>query len=413
MDTIPSEGRADWPAVVVAGAYRTGVVLMRNLARRRLRVCCIDCNPSQPGFRTVYGKTHLCPNPDEDGDGWLEFMITLSARMGGRPVLMASADQFVSAIARYADALKDHFVFCHASSLLQAQLATKEHQYAMAEAHGLPVPKTRFVRSADDVAAFGRHAEFPCVLKPLHFREWERLPIGHPLHQKKLIASGSPEELASSYRLSSEASPDAVIQEVIEGPDWAKLVYLSCYGRGGERIGACMVRELRAFPIHFGSGSMVEPFSDEETDFLCDQFLRHIGYRGLCEIELKRDSRDGRVKMIEANPRYSMTADAAPYAGVDLGWLHYLDLAGQRLSPVAPTSRKFRHVILERDIPAIRQYRRERLLTWGELAWSYRPRVRFFDFDPRDWRLTLSTCVNLAKVVAGPSLRRIFPKKRP
>ena len=39
---------------------------MRNLERRGLRVYGFDCNPSQPGFRSVYGKTYLCPNPDID-----------------------------------------------------------------------------------------------------------------------------------------------------------------------------------------------------------------------------------------------------------------------------------------------------------------------------------------------------------
>ena len=51
---------------------------------------------------------------------------------------------------------------------------------------------------------------------------------------------------------------------------------------------------------------------------------------------MKRDTRDGRVKLIEANPRLSGGGDAAPYAGVDLCWLHYLDLIGKRVAPVTP-----------------------------------------------------------------------------
>ena len=36
------------------------------------------------------------------------------------------------------------------------------------------------------------------------------------------------------------------------------------------------------------------------------------------------------MKLIEANPRLSGGGDAAPYAGVDLCWIHYLDLIGRR-----------------------------------------------------------------------------------
>jgi predicted ATP-grasp superfamily ATP-dependent carboligase len=41
---------------------------------------------------------------------------------------------------------------------------------------------------------------------------------------------------------------------------------------------------------------------DEEIEALCDGFLSSLGYVGLCEIELKRDVHDGRVKLIEVNP---------------------------------------------------------------------------------------------------------------
>ena len=412
MDANPRRARPGWPPVVIAGAYQTGVVLMRNLVRRGLSACCVDCNPSQPGFRTIYGKAYHCPNPDDAPERWLEFMIDLAAKIGGKPVLIPSADQFVTAIGQHAAALEKHFVFCQSAASVQALLATKQRQYAIAGAHGLPVPRTLLARSLEDVLEFAQSAHFPCLFKPLHCREWERLPLGHPLHGRKLALADSPQDMAAKYRLVAETTPEVVVQEVIEGPDTAKLVYLSCYGRGGERIAACMVRELRTTPIYFGSASVVEPVCDPEADVLCDRFLRSVGYAGLCEIELKRDSRDGCVKMIEANPRYSVTADAAPYAGVDLGWLHYLDLIGQRVTPVFAEPRDFRHIVLERDFATVRDYRRDGLLTWPELLRSYRPPVAFFDFDMRDWRLTLSTCVTLAKLLFGPPIRRIFPKKR-
>jgi predicted ATP-grasp superfamily ATP-dependent carboligase len=221
----------------------------------------------------------------------------------------------------------------------------------------------------------------------------------------------SKEELEAKYGVAESITSELMIQEVVEGPDTAKLVYLSCYGRSGERLASCMVRELRTDPIDFGSASLVEPVDDPETDALCDRFLRGIGYSGVCEIELKRDSRDGRVKMIEANPRYSVTADAAYYAGVDLGWLHYLDLIGKPVTPVQPHKRNFRHICLRRDFTCFRSYLKAGLWNWSSLIKSYRRPVAFFDFDLRDWRVTADTVVALAKLLAGPPIRRIFPKR--
>ena len=398
------------PPVVVAGAYQTGVVLMRNLARRNVKAFCIDCNADQPGFKTVYGKGHLCPNPDTHPAEWERFMIELAQSIGQKPVLIPSADQFVTAISDHATALAPYFIF-RLSVSLQALLATKKRQYEIAESNGLPVPKTRYVKSLEEVRKFASEAQFPCLIKPTHFREWELLAAGHPLLNQKIALAGSGNELEAQYRLVESVTPEVVVQEIIEGPDNAKFVYLSCYGRGGTRLGHCMVREIRTTPIYFGSASVVEPISDPETEARCDNFFRTIGYEGLCELELKRDSRDNRVKLIEANPRYSITADAALYSGVDLGLLHYLDLIGEPAGPAGWNGHYFHHIVLRRDVNCFRDYLRANLTTWGGILETYKSPV-FFDFDLRDWRLTVDTCIYLLKALLYPTYRRFFPKHR-
>lgn len=187
MDGNPQRAESNWPPVIVAGGFQTGVVLMRNLARRGVRVYCIDPNPKQPAFHTVYGSAYSCPYPDDKPEEWLRFMLDLAKRIGTKTALIPSSDQFVTAIGRYATQLREHFFFCHSSSAVQALLATKERQYEIAEKHGLPVPATRFVRSPEEVADFAAAARFPCILKPLHFREWKRLATDHPLFEKSLL----------------------------------------------------------------------------------------------------------------------------------------------------------------------------------------------------------------------------------
>ena len=409
--TNPVRAEPDWPPVVVAGAFQTGVVLMRNLHRRGLRVCAFDCVPSQPGFSSIYGKTYLCPNPDHQPEAWVSFMINLAREVGGKPVLIPSADQFVSAISEHADQLTPHFTFLRAASATQALLATKQRQYEIAASHGLPTARTRFVRSLEELQEFAASARFPCLIKPLHCREWERMPAGHPLLGEKLALAASPRELAEQYKSVASYTSEVVVQEVIEGPDTAKLCYMSCYSRTGALLGSCLVRQVRTDPIYFGSASVVEPVADPEAHALSDAFLREIQYAGLCELELKRDSRDGTLKLIEANPRYSVTSDAAPPAGVDLGWLHYLDLIGFEVQPVRQNSFQYRHIVLRRDFKTFRSYFKAGLLSWREFFRSYRRPVYFFDFDWRDWRVTWATVVELAKIVLHPYVRRVIPKR--
>jgi predicted ATP-grasp superfamily ATP-dependent carboligase len=385
---------------------------MRDLLRRGVRTVGVDCDGSHEGFRSSYGKSYLCPNPDTHPQEWVAFMIDLARKLGAKPVIIPAADIFVSALGKHVDALKEHYIFSLESIAVQAALATKEQQYALAAQHGLPIPSTTYIQSRADLEGFVSNARFPCLIKPRHQREWDALPEGNPLRGLKLITAESAEVLLASYAHTEALRPEVVAQEIIAGGDDAKYCYLSVYGTGGRRLGHTVVHELRAHPVLFGSGSMVEPVVDEEIATLCDNFLRGVGYVGICEIEVKRDTRDGVVRLIEANPRYSVTADASVYAGVDIGWLHYLDLIGQPVEPMEATHLGYRHVVLRRDIPALPRYVDRGMLTWGDIRRSYRGKLAYFDFDRKDWRPTAATLKGCARVAVGMALRSIGLMRR-
>lgn len=395
----PEQAGADWPSAVIAGAYRTGVLGVRALSRRGVRVASFDSDPRQSGFRSVYGRAELCADPDLEPKAWLEFMVQLARRLGDKPALIASSDQFVSAIAAHSAELSDYYILSPGIKL-QGLLATKETQYALAEEHGMPLPRTRLISSLDEITQFACEAQFPCLLKPVHFREWRQFSEGHALYYQKTAIANNAAELVRSWHLAAEVNPRTIAQEIILGDDRAKRVYLSCYDKEGRRIANALFRELRCNPLQFGPATVTEPVTDEETDAVCDHFLRQLGYSGLCEIEMKRDSRDGRVKMIEANPRLTGGGDAAPYAGVDLCWIHYLDLIGQSVVPVKPNGNHFRHIDLRADVGAIFAYRRAGLVSWGDVIRSYRGPLAFFDFDRRDWRYSLETIYRMARALA-------------
>ena len=403
-DPNPQAASPQWPPAVIGGAFRTGVLGMRSLARRGVSVACFDCDQTMEGFRSKYGRAFACPNPDVEPEAWVESMIRLSAAMGGRPVLICSADQFVSAVADHVQELAPHFVLSPGASI-QGLLATKQTQYELAARHGMPMPLTKFCGHEEDVRTFAEEARFPCLIKPVHFREWQALPPDHPLYHKKVSIARSVRQLVDTWRIASVANPDVILQEIIEGPDTGKRVYLSCYDADGGRIAHAMFRELRCLPVGFGPATVSEPVLDAETDAICNDFLGRIGYSGICEIEMKRDARDGRVRMIEANPRLSGGGDAAPHAGVDLCWLHYLDLVGQEVTPVAPDGRDFRHVALRADLSAIIANRQAGMISWRDVLRSYRPPLAFFDLDPADWRYSLQTLYRSIRSGVGALLR--------
>jgi D-aspartate ligase len=399
------DGESRRPPAVVASVFQTGLNLIRDLERKGIRVIGIDCNPANPGFRSKYGKSFLCPNPDKDPDGWAAFMVSLSAAIGETPVLIAASDIFVSAIGRHAQILRDHFIFSDKGCALQAELATKEKQYALAREYGLPSPRSAYIRSEKELEEFCEGARFPVLLKPRHHREWEALPSDHPFRGSKTVSAKTREELIANYASVCAIVPEAVTQEEIVGPDSAKYCYLSVYGTDGRRLGFCVVHELRAYPLMYGCATLVEPVIDEEIERVCNHFLSSLGYIGLCEIEVKRDIRDGKLLLIEVNPRFSGTGDCASYTGVETGFIHYLDLIGQTPSPVVATRYGFRHMMLNAELAAFPKYLQEGLIGWKEWIRSLRYPMEYFDFDMSDFSVARVTAVKSARALVGGLLQ--------
>jgi len=396
--------QSNWPPAVIAGAFQTGVLGVRSLKRRGVNVTSFDWNSRQPGFRSAHGKAVRCPNPDAESAAWADFMCGLSRSIGARPALISSSDQYVTAVARHADLLDQHFILSKGVRL-QGLLADKQTQYDLATRHGMPMPRTEDVRTEEEIVRLSKDVQYPSLLKPMHFRQWQKFPAGHRLAYQKVAVANDAAELIALYREAATVNPHVLLQEIIQGPDTNKRVYLACYDANSRRIAHAMFRELRCDPLGFGPATISHPVSDPETDRVCDAFLRSIGYVGICEIEMKWDDRDGRVKLIEANPRLSGGGDAAPYAGVDLCWIHYLDLIGQPVTPVSPDSGDFRHIVLRPEGRALAAYWRAGLLTWQELRYSYRGRLAFYDLDWRDWRYSLETIYVAGKSFLMEALR--------
>jgi predicted ATP-grasp superfamily ATP-dependent carboligase len=126
--TIPKCAEPNWHSAVIAGASQTGVLGMRSLIRRGIKAVCFDCSGSLPGFKSVYGRGYLCPNPDDNSDKWLDFMIELARKIGDKPVLIPSSDQFVSAIAKHSESLKEWYIISPGIAI-QGLLAEKQTQY--------------------------------------------------------------------------------------------------------------------------------------------------------------------------------------------------------------------------------------------------------------------------------------------
>ncbi|MGD8929019.1 MAG: ATP-grasp domain-containing protein, partial [Lysobacterales bacterium] len=160
-------------------------------------------------------------------------------------------------------------------------------------------------------------------------------------------------------------------------------------------------REVRDWPVDFGSGSYSISVTDPEIESLARAFLAGTRYRGLANIEFKRDARDGRPRLIEFNVRGASQLALAVDSGIDLPYTAYADAVGHADPGTASGSQRagVRWIDFGTDTLSAREHRRRGAI--GLRRWLIDVlRARSFAyFAPDDLRPALARTVELARGV--------------
>src|SRR5256885_1551227 len=103
--------------------------------------------------------------------------------------------------------------------------------------------------------------------------------------------------------------------------------------RDGRALGLFSGRKLSQTRGYMGSARVGEAAWVEEVVEQGLALLRALGFHGISQVEVMRDPRDGRYKLLEVNPRLWQWHSLAAACGVDLPWIAYRDLTGDPLPP--------------------------------------------------------------------------------
>jgi predicted ATP-grasp superfamily ATP-dependent carboligase len=131
-----------------------------------------------------------------------------------------------------------------------------------------------------------------------------------------------------------------MLQEVVPGGDHELYTVGSYLDREGRPLGIFCGRKLRQTPrsrklVPRGVGSCRHGEARWLPELVSDtmRLLRACDFRGVSQVEFKRDPRDGSFKLMEINPRLWMWHSLSAACGVNLAHIAYLDLTGRPPEP--------------------------------------------------------------------------------
>jgi D-aspartate ligase len=377
----PSSFDRTTPAFVL-GLGRAGLGAIRSLGRQGIAVRGLDPDAGAPGFRSRYCAATLCPDPVRAPEALLQQLVAAGQHLARPALLLATGDEFVLFVARYRDELAPYFLLDIPPLVAVDALVNKRRQYELAGQAGIPIPTTFYPKTPDDIEAIKHRVQYPAIIKPCYGHMWREIFGG----QSKAIKVGSPEELEESFRPIPPTGLDILVQSVVIGPATNHFEVSAYVGTSGDVLATFVARKIRQFPPEFGVGCLVESMESPELARLGLDFLRTIDYRGIANIEFKRDQRDGRLKLIELNPRLWSQNELATHCGMNFALLQYLELTGQRPTPLTRFTPGVRWVDPLYDYWAFGEYARRgelRLVDWLRSWRGVRVVATFARDDPQ------------------------------
>ncbi|HEY2587777.1 MAG TPA: hypothetical protein VGI81_18675, partial [Tepidisphaeraceae bacterium] len=310
------------PPVILLGGEANALSVARNLGRIGVSVY----GMGEP--ESVVGRSRFCKwiTPLGDGDleaSWARWLLGSESDPLRGGVVLACSDAGIRVIARHRDALLKRYVLDDSNPAAQIAMLDKMTTYQHAVAAGVPTPKFCIVESREQVLALRDQLVFPLIVKPRLSHVFEA-KFG-----KKYLNAPDFDRVLAGIDAAAAAGIDVLLMEWIPGPDTRLCSYFTYLAEDGTPLFHFTKRVIRRYPAGMG------PACYHITDWIPDlvepslKLFRHVGLRGLANVEYKQDPRDGQYKLIECNARFVASNALVTAAGFDLAAFVYDRLTGR------------------------------------------------------------------------------------
>lgn len=348
--------------ILAFGGGLTLTVVLRILGHLNLPLYAIcekaDYAPHSRWYREppLKGAANLAPR---------ELSIFLQALPLEQAVLMPCSDDWLQAVASLPASLSRRFPSCTSPAHVVQAMVDKARFAILLETLGIPHPRTRLVRSSEELAGIPKEEFDNGILKPISSVEFAR---------KHGVKGYLVRTRAQALQAAGRIDFPILLQEYIPGPPTVSYFidgFVDCNGRVCARFAR---QRLRMYPAKLGNSSfMVSVPLDEVAGSAAalDCLLKSVPYRGVFSAEFKYDGRDRTFKLLEVNARPWWYVGFAARCGVDVCTLAYRDALGLQVQPVLKYEVGRHCVFLLDDFGAYRQLHREGGLSFSSWIRSW------------------------------------------
>lgn len=344
--------------VLLLGGKENALSITRHLGRLGVTVRAAGPASCWALYSRYCTEAMRVPSGETQQKYWKRLLLGNDRRLDGH-IVWALSDDAIEFINDNRDQLAVRFKLDDSDARLQAAFLDKMETLKMAAEAGVDAPRHWPVRDVVDLADLRQRISFPAAVKPIQSHKFTKV-----FGKKLFIVEDSFEELEAHLRNAWAHDIEVFVVEMIPGPDSDLSSYYTYCNIEGHRLFDFTKSVIRRWPVNRGNACYHKSGWLPETAEAGRRFFEHVGLRGLGNIEFKRDRRDGKLKIIEVNARFTAAQELVRRAGVPIDLIIYCHLTGQSIPTFRPSTKEMRMWYPVRDFLGFLELRKKGQLTF-------------------------------------------------
>ncbi len=310
-------------ALITSANSIKALIAVRSLGKKTISVSTADSTKSALSSFSKYSQDFFQYHPPSKNESVFISCLQNILKKNDFDVLFPVHSEDTYVIAKYRSCFETYVkVPLHDYPTL-ANVNNKGYLMSVADHLGVPIPKTYYVETLEDLKNLSEIIEYPAVIK---LRE-SSSSIG-------LSFVKSSDDLVSKYKKTIEdfnlsSSNYPLIQEYIEGDGYG----VSLLFNQGDPRAMFTHKRIREYPMSGGPSSCRVSIRMPEMERIAINLLKYFNWHGVAMVEFKL-TKDKKPVLMEINPRFWGSMNQAILAGVDFPHLLYTMAVEGDVKPV-------------------------------------------------------------------------------
>jgi len=310
------------PALIVGGDHGC-LSIARSLGAAGIPVYAINHPQAEVRYSRFCKWIDLPESTAIGTETWAAYLLGHESEHLRGAVLLAASDEAIELISEHRQSLSEKFTLDLSNPAAQLCMLDKLSTYRAAQAAGVPTPRFWVADTREQVEKLEHELVFPLILKPI---------LGHNFRRKftgSYAVAYNLDEVLNVFDTVCRAGIRTFLVEMIPGPDDKLCSYYTYLDANGNNLVDFTKRVIRRYPMNIGGATYHITDNVPDIQELALALFRQVGLRGAANVEFKVDERDGKLKLIECNARFTAADCLLVASGLNLPLFVYNRLTGR------------------------------------------------------------------------------------